>query len=115
MSNQPTITTRDRGLSISIFEREKDGQKTYGACLQRSWKDKNTEEWKREQINLFPDELLKIANLSQVAYNDLRNHLSKNRSTNSGNYPAQACDNSDDWNNQPGANTPADLNDDIPF
>lgn len=115
MNNQPVISTRDRGLSISIFEREKDGQKTYGACLQRSWKDKNTDEWKREQINLFPDELLKIANLAQKTYNELMAYLQKNRPASSGNYPSQSYDNSDGWDNQAGASSPADLNDDIPF
>lgn len=93
MENKPVISTRDRGLSISIFRRDKEGQATYGACLQRSWKDKTTSEWKREQINLFPDELLKLSALCIKAYNDTIAYAQQNRPSNSGgNYPGQPID-----------------------
>lgn len=109
MENKPVITTRDRGLSISIFRRDKDGQTTYGACFQRSWKDKATNEWKREQINLFPDELLKAAALCTRAYNDTIAHAQENRPTNN-NYPGQTIDNSQCP--EAGGNT---FDDNIPF
>lgn len=75
MENKPIIQTRDRTLSISIFRRDKDGQSSYGACLQRSWKDKITGEWKREQINLFPDELLKLAALCNRTYAEILTYV----------------------------------------
>ena len=69
MTNTPILQNRDRALSVSVFRKEKDGRTYYGVCLQRSYKQ--GEEWKREQINLFPEDLLKIANLSTKAYNDI--------------------------------------------
>ncbi len=100
MENKPVISLRDRSLSISVFCREKDGQQTYGACLQRSWKDKTTNEWKREQINLFPDELLKLSALSARTYTETLVYAQNHRQTNNG-YPSQSMDDG--------------LNDDIPF
>lgn len=98
MENRPIIQTRDRGLSISIFKRQKDDHDTYGACLQRSWKDKDSGEWKREQINLFPDELLKLSSLCARAYTDTLIYVQANRPASSGGqYPSQ------------------ELNDEIPF
>lgn len=90
MENKPVIQTRDRGLSISIFRRDKDGQSSYGACLQRSWKDKTTDEWKREQINLFPEELLKLASLCNRTYAELLTYV---QSQPASTYPAQVMDN----------------------
>lgn len=89
MENKPVIQNRDRGLSISIFKREKDGITSYGACLQRSWRDKTTDEWKREQINLFPDELLKLTSLCARTYTDAVIYAQNNQSKD---YPAQAID-----------------------
>lgn len=98
MTNKPILQTRDRGLSISVFKREKDGRDIYGACLQRSWKDKDSGEYKREQINLFPDELLKLSALCARAYTDTLIYVQANRPTTSeGQYPSQ------------------ELNDEIPF
>ncbi len=111
MENKPVISTRDRGLSISIFRRDKDGQATYGACLQRSWKDKATDEWKREQINLFPDELLKLAALCTKTYNDTIAYAQQNRPQSSGgNYPGQPIDGGN--YPEPGSNG---FDDSIPF
>ncbi len=102
MENKPIIQTRDRGLSISIFKREKDGIPTYGACLQRSWKDKTTDEWKREQINLFPDELLKLAALCNRSYTETLSYVQSQPTV--FNHPAQTM----------ADNTP-NLDDTIPF
>lgn len=110
----PVITIRDRGLTVSFFEREvKDlgtGEttKSYGACLQRSWRDKTNGDWKREQINLFPDELLKLSALCPRAYNALVEYVQANKSDNNGtNHPAQIMDSQDPSQD--------DLNDEIPF
>lgn len=106
MSEQNTklyLSVRDRGLSISIFKREKvdvagDGKlhTSYGACLQRSYKPKDSEEYKNENINLFPDELLKMSNLCLRAYNELTGKLqaekSEQKSDTPSEYPAQSMD-----------------------
>lgn len=59
---KPFISTRDKGLSISFFGKEKDGKEFATCCVQRSYLDKNNE-WKRESINMFPDDLPKLASL----------------------------------------------------
>ena len=72
-SNKPIITIRDRNLSVSIFKKEGTDEQGkpetyYSACLQRSYKPRGEDEYKREGINLYPDELLKIANIENHAY-----------------------------------------------
>lgn len=84
----PIINTRDRSLSISIFKREKDGKTYYGACLQRSFKREGSDAWEREQINLFPDDLLRLANLATKSYDALTQYVQQNKPTQSS-YPAQ--------------------------
>lgn len=113
--NQPYLTVRDRTLSISIFKKRVvdmttgEERNTYGACLQRSYKTKEGE-WKKEQINLFPDEILNIAALCNRAYNDLTIKIQKDRENDKANrptsFPAQSMDTPE---------PPAYLNDDIPF
>lgn len=113
MENKPVITVRDRGLSISVFRRDKDGQATYGACFQRSWKDKATDEWKREQINFFPDELLKVAALCTRAYNDTIAYSQANRTASSGStYPGQTIEDNHYPTSQSSTNV---FDDDVPF
>ncbi len=69
MTNTPVLQNRDRALSVSVFRKESDKGDYYSVCLQRSYK--RGDEWKREQINLFPEDLLKIANLSTKTYNNI--------------------------------------------
>lgn len=93
-TNKPIITLRDRNLSVSIFK--KDGtdaqgrpETYYSACLQRSYKPKDSDEWKRETINLYPDDLLKVANIASFAYNDVLKYANANRPA-SNPHPAQS-------------------------
>lgn len=76
MDNKPIINMRDRNISVSIFKKEgKDAQGKsetyYSACLQRSYKKKDGDDWQRETINLYPDDLPKLSNLAQAGYNAL--------------------------------------------
>ena len=109
---------RDHSLSIAIFSKEKTDDKgkttpVYGACLQRSYFQKEKQDWKREQINLFPEELLDLGNLCLDVYNTYRKLAqAKNKERQEAReYPAQAY-------NDPAPSSfgepPAYLNDD-PF
>lgn len=89
--NTPIITNRDRKLSASVFQKEKDGQKFYSVCLQRSWKKENSDEYEREQINLFPDDLLRISNLLSRTYADILTYI-QSQPKETKEYPAQTMD-----------------------
>lgn len=118
MSNKPVVQTRDRLLSVSIFSKERTDengrtQTVYGACLQRSYQPKDSQEWKQEQINLYPDELLKVSNLCLNAYNGLTKYAQSQRQERqeTRQYPAQSYNDP-----APSYGEPATyLNDDIPF
>lgn len=103
--NKLFISNRDRGLSVAIFKKQevniKDGQlhTTYSANIQRSWQkpeDKGTDNWQRQSVSLFPDELLKVAALCVRTYNELSLGLQKEREERRGrpasNYPSQSYD-----------------------
>lgn len=103
--NKLFISNRDRGLSVAIFKKQevniKDGQlhTTYSANIQRSWQkpeDKGTDNWQRQGLSLFPDELLKVAALCVRTYNELSSSLQKEREERrerpATNYPSQSYD-----------------------
>jgi len=95
-ANKPVVSTRDRNLSISVFARQTTDQQgvnhtSYGACLQRSYRKKDASDWTREQINLFPEELLKLAALCVRTYNDTIAYAQANQPQ-GGSYPAQTLD-----------------------
>lgn len=107
---RPVIQNRDRLLSASVFSREVDfkndghTQTVYSVSLQRSYQKKDGKDWFRENINLSPDECLRLANLLIRTYNSIVNYVQEHKkSTSSADYPAQAME------------TPNELNDDIPF
>lgn len=115
MENQekqrPIINNRDRNLSISIFKKDQidnEGRLRtyYSACLQRSYKIKGSDDWKREQINLYPDELLALQALTLRTHNDLTLFVQKERANQNTkeSYPAQSFDEPPAW-----------VNEDIPF
>ena len=91
MNEKPIINRRDRNISVSVFKQEKDGKTYYSVCLQRSYKAKDSEEWTQETINLFPDDLLKLANLSRCVYTDIIAYAQKNKIP-SAEYPAQTLE-----------------------
>jgi len=111
----PIIQVRDRGFSVSIFERiTKDlstgyTSRSYGVCVQRSFKKKDSTEWTREQMNMFPEDLLKISALCINTYNQIIAHTNslKKEGGESQNFPSAFM--SDD------SPAPELLDDDIPF
>lgn len=68
---EPVIKLKDRGISVGVFEFDKN----LSVNLQRSYKKKDSEEWVREEIHCFEDDLLKIANICTQAYNAIRNRV----------------------------------------
>ena len=118
MTNKPVIQTRDRNLSVSVFCHEKDGKTYYGANLQRSYKKPGDNDYTRENINLFPDDLLRLSLLCQRAYQELTLYLQMNRRNASASYPAQQMeDQSAGWDTEESSATaaPAAFDDAIPF
>ncbi len=98
--NKPIFTLRDRALSASCFMKtytREDGREIplYSVCLQRSYKKKGEEEYTREQINLMPDDLLKLARLCASTYSEVLKATLANRPARH-DYPAQAMDMPDD-------------------
>jgi hypothetical protein len=79
---KPILQKRDRNLSVSVFKSivtDNAGNKrdSYGCVLQRSYKKEN--DWVREQIHLFPDELLKLGAIGQRTYNALMDYVEQNK------------------------------------
>ncbi len=96
MENKPIISNRDRKLSASVFKRlstDENGvnRTVYSVCVQRSWKKKDSEEFDREQINLFPDDLLRFADLFTRTYRDILAYA-QNQPKETKEYPAQSLD-----------------------
>lgn len=87
--NKPIIQVRDKNFSASVFARsvdfKGDGNYTtaYSVCLQRGYKDKQTQEFHNQSINFDWDEALIIQNLMTIVYNKVR--LTKERNKNSQN------------------------------
>lgn len=111
---RPVISNRDRSLSISIFKKDQIDNEGhlrtyYSACLQRSYQkpeDKGTDKWQRENINLYPDELLKLSVLALKTYNDTTSYAQANRKDYlPKEHPAQSFDDT----------PPAWVEEDIPF
>lgn len=72
--SKPVIQLRDKGLSISVFEKETaDNKKYYSVCLQKSYIKKGDTDYTRETINLFSDDLPKLSILASTAYVDTLN------------------------------------------
>jgi hypothetical protein len=110
-TNKPVVSNRDKLLSISAFPHTNDqGITTYGASLQRAYQkpeQKGSQNYERQKINLYPDELLRVAALCVRTYNDILIYAQMNRQQSTGNYPAQSMDTD---------NAPApELDDTVPF
>ena len=66
---KPIIQKRDKNLSISVFPNNTpDGKAYYSIQLQRSYMKKGQQDWTRETINLFTDDLLPLAQLASDTY-----------------------------------------------
>jgi hypothetical protein len=68
---KPIIKIRDTKLSSAVFEYDGQYGKNYQACVQRSYKKKDATEYTNEVINLYEDDLLKMANLCIQTYNHI--------------------------------------------
>ena len=66
---QPVFKIRDSKLSSAIFEFDGQYGKNYRASVQRTYKRKDATEYTNEVINLYEDELLKMANMCIQTYN----------------------------------------------
>lgn len=78
-NNPPIIKIQDRSLAIGVFEFvNQDGSRSISCDLQRSFKRKDAQEWTRENIHCYEDDLLKIANVCTRAYNAIISHRAKN-------------------------------------
>lgn len=77
-NNSPIIKFKDRTLNIGVFEFvNQDGSRSFSCDLQRSYKKKDAEEYTRENIHCYEEDLLKIANICTRAYNAIMSHRAK--------------------------------------
>ena len=82
MANAPVIKIKDFGVSTAVFEwANQDGKKSYSIALQRSYKKKDAQDYTEETINMYPEDLLKFANLLIRTYNDLADYRNTNKAT----------------------------------
>lgn len=96
MDNKPIISNRDRKLSASVFKKQATDENgvnhtVYSVCIQRSWKKKDSDEYEREQINLFPDDLLRFADLFTRTYRDILTDV-QSQPKETKEYPSQSFD-----------------------
>jgi hypothetical protein len=95
-TNKPVVSNRDKLLSVSVFPHTDDqGRTTYGASLQRAYQkpeQKGSDNFERQKINLYPDELLRIAALCERTYNDILIYAQINKQQSTGSHPAQTMD-----------------------
>lgn len=109
--SEPVIKIKDRTLSIGVFVfKNQDGSENISCDIQRSYKRKDDQDWTRENIHCYEDDLLKIANICTRAYNAIISHRAKNAQTQK---PAQAQAPAQQPAQQPA--TPVDDGDTIPF
>lgn len=98
----PILSIRDRNLSFSVFEfANQDGTKNLSVNIQRSYK--KGEEWIREDIHCYEDDLLKLANGCSLVYNKLLSLKQKKQDQ-----PAKEAQKEEPKSEQP-------VDDDIPF
>lgn len=67
------LNVRDINFGVAFFDcvAKESGKNYTGVVLSRSYKDKNNE-WQKETLHIFSDDLLKIANLCTRAYSEYR-------------------------------------------
>ena len=73
MNERPIIQRKDGNISMSVFYNPTtDGKGYYSIQLQRSYKKKDDQDWTRETISMFPEDLLKLENISGCTYTDIK-------------------------------------------
>ena len=112
--NKPVISNRDKTLSVSVFRRDKTDENgnpiiTFGFSAQRAYRDKNTGEWQRKEISMFPEEAIRLANLLIKSYNETLTYAEMNRpQRNQTEHPQASMDAPEDM-------PEPILDDDVPF
>lgn len=82
MNEKPIIQRKDGNISMSVFyNATEDGKGYYSIQLQRSYKKKDDQDWTRETINMFPEDLLKLENISGCTYTDIKADEYKRKQT----------------------------------
>lgn len=77
---QPKLKKRDNNFSVAFFDMKTKENKNYtGVILSKNYKTKDNE-WKSEELHIFPEDLLKIASLCQRAYSEYKDSL-ENKNT----------------------------------
>lgn len=87
MANLPVIKKRNGAFSVAIFAENKsraDGSEyvSYGAVLQKSYRDPQTQDWKQQSINMFENNVMDVALLLQaaaMALVELKNPVAKDQ------------------------------------
>ena len=68
MSNAPIKNFKDGWFSAGVFRCEYDGKPSYNVNLQKGFKRKDSDKVEYQSISVFPEDLLKLANLCEMAY-----------------------------------------------
>ena len=68
MSNAPIKNFKDGWFSAGVFRGEYDGKPSYNVSLQKGFKRKDSDKVEYQSISAFPEDLLKMANLCEMAY-----------------------------------------------
>lgn len=67
--SMPIKTLRDGAIKTAVFEQQTtDGRTSYSVVLERSFKKKDSTEWESQKLNIFAEDLLKIASLCERTY-----------------------------------------------
>ena len=73
--NAPLDSVRNGSISLAIFE----GQFGKSAVLQKSYKKKDEDEWKRSQINLFLNEIDNLKKCVDEIYEKYKEDIEKSK------------------------------------
>ena len=68
MSNAPIKNFKDGWFSAGVFRGEYDGKPSYNVSLQKGFKRKDSDKVEYQSISVFLVDLLKLANLCEMAY-----------------------------------------------
>ena len=68
MNNAPIKNFKDGWFSAGVFRGEYDGKPSYNVSLQKGFKRKDSDKVEYQSISVFPQDLLKLATLCEMAY-----------------------------------------------
>lgn len=103
MSNAPIKSFKDGWFSAGVFRGEYDGKPSYNVSLQKGFKRKDSDKVEYQSISVFPEDLLKLANLCEMAYWEILKQKEADYQSNKGqsssapaSKPAPATNNNDE-------------------